>query len=221
MHKCNGRNDTLVLKVLVVLGHTISKHQPLVDNGPRRAGNRIVSRDSILMLRTQLVRSHFARHKQLALKGVIIGDVVTSSDEDLAVNGLCRLDAFAQDRRIDRHIAPPQNLEAFLLRGRLIGLLNSGMQARVTRHEQLRHAIVIGFRQCEAELLNFSRKEFMRQLNQNTGAVPRFGVGTHRATMFQIAKNFETVFDDFTTAFITDRTDHSDAAGIMLVCRVV
>ena len=75
--------------------------------------------------------------------------------------------------------------------------------------------------QIEAKLLDFGRKKFMGQLDQNPGAIPGLRIRANSAPMLEIAKNLQPVFDDLAAPLIADRADHANAAGVMLVGRVI
>ena len=92
---------------------------------------------------------------------------------------------------------------------------------RVARHKQVRNPVVIGRRKVKPERLRFSGKKFVGKLDQNTGTVTRLGIRPDRAPMFEIAENFQPVFDDLAARLVADRTDHPDSAGIVFVCSIV
>ncbi len=95
------------------------------------------------------------------------------------------------------------------------------MVGRITGQKQLRHAVMIGFGQFEAECVRFDAEEFMGQLDQDARAVTGLRVRAHGAAMLQIAENLQPVLDDLTATLIANRADHADAAGVMLAGRVV
>ena len=61
----------------------------------------------------------------------------------------------------------------------------------------------------------------MRGLHQNAGAVAHQRIGAHGAAVFEVLEDFETLFDHFMAGLVLDVGDHADAAGIMLVGRVI
>src|SRR6516164_4942115 len=61
----------------------------------------------------------------------------------------------------------------------------------------------------------------MRDLHQDAGAVAGARIGTHSATMFQIAENVERVRNDLMRLLALDIGDEADAAGILFQRDVV
>ena len=217
VNQCQRRDYALVLQVLVVFHDAVGEDEPLVYDGPRRTRHRVIAGGGLRVVGAHVVGRDLAGDIELALERVVVGDIRSARDEDLAMGRFRRLDAFAEHRRIHRHVAPPDDRKPFLLRGRFIGRRNGGPVRFVARHEQLSDAVMVGRRQVEAERFHLGGEKFMRQLYENPGAVARLGVGTDRTAVFEIAEYLEAVFDDLAAALVPDRADHADSAGIVLV----
>ena len=76
-------------------------------------------------------------------------------------------------------------------------------------------------RQLEAELGAFGRKEPVRDLRQHAAAVAELGVRAHRAAMVEVDQNLQALFEDVMRLAVLHVGDEADAAGIMLVGRIV
>ena len=84
--------------------------------------------------------------------------------------------------------------------------------------QRTRHRV--GGWQGEPQQFGLSRKKRMRDLDQNTGAVSREGIGTDRAAMFEVFENAQRVFDDAVRLSSLEVCDEPDAAGIDLARRI-
>ena len=73
----------------------------------------------------------------------------------------------------------------------------------------------------EAELLAFGRKEAVRNLDQDAAAVAQRRVRADRAAMVEIDQNLKTLFEDRMRLAVLHVGDEADAAGIMLLRRIV
>ena len=63
----------------------------------------------------------------------------------------------------------------------------------------------------------FAREEFVRNLNQNAGAVARFRIAAAGAAMRQVDEDLDALFDDVVRLLAFDIGDKTHAAGIVLV----
>ena len=61
----------------------------------------------------------------------------------------------------------------------------------------------------------------MRNLNQDARSVARFWIASAGATMGQVQKDLNTFFDDVVTFLTGNAGDEPDAAGVMLMRRMV
>ena len=144
-----------------------------------------------------------------------------SADEDLLHHRLDRLHALAEPGIVDRHVAPAEHRLA-LRRDDLfddIAHLLSGLA--VARHEELADRVMAGFRQLESELGAFRREERVRDLRQNAATVAKRGIGADRAAMVEIDQNLQALLEDVMRLSVLHVGDEADAAGIVLLRRIV
>ena len=96
-----------------------------------------------------------------------------------------------------------------------------GAQRRVLRHEPVADAVVAGRRQLDALLRHLLAEEAVRDLHQHAGAVAHQRVGADRAAMRQVLEHGEAVLDDLVRLHALHVGDEADAAGVVLVARIV
>ena len=127
----------------------------------------------------------------------------------------------ADGRSIDRRIAPAEDGEPFFARDALQNAL--ALQPLVLLHREKDHAnaVLAGFRQRETERGAFAREKFVRNLNQHTGAVAGFRIAAASAAVRQIDQNLNALEDDVVRFLAFDIGHKADAAGIVLVSRIV
>ena len=93
--------------------------------------------------------------------------------------------------------------------------------AGVARHEQIADAVVPGRRQRDAVLRQFLAEEAVGDLREQAGAVAHQRIGADRAAMRQVLEHGEAVADDLVRLDALHVGDEADAAGIVLVARIV
>ncbi len=89
------------------------------------------------------------------------------------------------------------------------------------RHEELADARNGLARELEAELGAFGREEPMRNLGQDAATVAERGIRAHRAAMVEIDQDLQTLFENVVRLAVLHVGDKADAAGIMLLGRIV
>ena len=97
------------------------------------------------------------------------------------------------------------------------------LQAALLLHGQERHAhaILAGGRQSEAQADALARKELVRDLDENAGAVAGFRIAAAGAAVGQVDEDFDALDDDVVRLPSFDMGDEPDSAGIMFVPGVV
>ena len=70
-------------------------------------------------------------------------------------------------------------------------------------------------------LAHSRRKELVRNLNQDAGAVAGFRIAAARAAMRQVDEDLNALGDDVVRRFAVDVGDKADTAGVVLVTRIV
>ena len=89
------------------------------------------------------------------------------------------------------------------------------------RQESHADAVGPGLGKSETELLAFAREELVRNLDQDAGAIAGFRIAAAGAAMGQIQQDLNSLANDVVTLVAADAGDKPDAAGIVLVRRVV
>jgi hypothetical protein len=76
-------------------------------------------------------------------------------------------------------------------------------------------------RELDADPVRFLAEEAVRDLNQDAGTVPSVRLASTGATMEEVDEDPQGLTDDRVRSLSPDVDDESDAAGVMLMCRVV
>jgi len=71
------------------------------------------------------------------------------------------------------------------------------------------------------KLAALMRKKYVRNLNQDAGAVTRLRVAARSAAMRQVDENFKTLADDLVAFFAANAGHQSHAAGIVLTAGMI
>ncbi len=162
-----------------------------------------------------------ADHEQLALEGINVAAVFATGDEHLADDRLNRLDAVAQNRVVGRHVAPAENALSF----RRNELVERGDGLRpallVARQKDEADRIGAGFGQIEPQRRRFLTNEPVRHLDQDAGAVAGEHVRSGRSAVAQIRQDLKALLDDLVTLAVLYIGHEADAAGVVLVARIV
>ena len=97
------------------------------------------------------------------------------------------------------------------------------MQAFVFLHWQECHADAVGAggREFEAQVTALAQKELMWDLEENAGAVSGFGVAATGSAMGQVEQDLNSLVYDVVTFVAANISYEADAAGVMLLRRVV
>ena len=104
-----------------------------------------------------------------------------------------------------------------MLNGILTGLPAFG----VAWQENHSNAVIARGWQFETELRTFLTVKFVRNLNQDTGAIAGLGIRTDSTAMGQIDQNLQPLLNDGMAFLAFDIGDETDAAGIMFVAAIV
>ncbi|MNV22303.1 hypothetical protein D3C71_1132700 [compost metagenome] len=91
----------------------------------------------------------------------------------------------------------------------------------IARQEEMTNGIFTGLRQRYALLCHFFTEETIRDLHKNTRAVTHQRVGTDSTAMRQVFQDEQAVLDDLVRLLALHIGNEADAAGIMLVARII
>ena len=218
MHQRQRGDHAFVVQVLVVLADLRRQQHALVDDCARRERGEI---ERLLALQRHLadpVLDLLADHEQLALEGILVGTLVTAADEHLADHRLGRQHAVTQSAVIDRDVTPAQ--QALPLEGdeALDDLLRLVPGLFVPWQEQHADGVLALRRQLESD---HPAKEPIRDLQQQPGPVSGARISADRTTMMKTLEYGQAMPNDRVTLLTLDMRDKPDAAGVVLVRRVV
>ena len=221
VHEGERALEALVLQVLVVgpeLGH---EHHALVDDGARGQADRVVARGALVLEIVDRVRDHLAHDEEAPLERVHVGEGLRAGDEDLLVHGLGGLDRLAELGVVDRHVAPAEQRQALVLDRLLDDLLGDLPPVLVARHEEVADAVLAGLRQGDADRRALLGEEPVRDLDQDAAAVAHHRIGADGAPVGKVPEDREPLLDDGVRLHVLHVGDEADAAGVLLVLRVV
>ncbi len=144
-----------------------------------------------------------------------------AAEEDLLDVRLRGARHAADGAALDRRIAPAQHGESFFLRDALEDAFAQQPLLRLHRQEHHADAVLAGGRKREAEAGAFAREELVRDLDQDAGAVAGFRIAAAGAAVRQVDQDLDALDDDVVGLVAVDVGDEANAAGIVLVSRVV
>ena len=78
-------------------------------------------------------------------------------------------------------------------------------------------AVLARLRQRESQRRAFARKKFVRDLDQDAGAVARFRIATASAAMRQVDQDLNALTDDVVRLFAVQIDHEADAASVVLI----
>ena len=202
-------HDALVAQVRVVARQLRCGQHSLVDDRARRqARDREVGQ----------VRSlhHAPDDVQPPLERVLVGHGLVGRHEQLGDPRRHRARRRAARALGHRHVAPAQHVLALVL-DRLLEQPH-GLSRVARRQEAHGHAVAAGGRQLEAKL---GAQERVRDLQQDAGAVTRVGVGALSPAVLHVLEREQGPADHLVGGRRTQVRHEGDAAGVVLVARVV
>ncbi len=118
------------------------------------------------------------------------------ADEDLPDDRLALLRGRADHGVVGRHVAPAEELLAFVADDLLEELLAALAVLRVLRQEDHADAVVAERRQVQAESRGFLLEEAVRHLHEDAGAVAGVGLAAAGAAVLQIVQDLQGLLDD-------------------------
>jgi hypothetical protein len=216
--------EARVLQVLVVGAHLVGQEHALVDDRARRQGDGVESLVGLAgRLGIDAARDHLAQDVETPLVVLVGLDRGIAADEDLPVHGFGGRDVrrLGQRRIVDRHVAEAEQRQAFGLRRLGDDVLDMGALGRVARHEQVPHRVMADGRQVDALRGHLLAEEAVRNLHEHARAVSHQRVGADGAAMRQVLEHGQAILDDLVRADVLHVGDEADAAGIVLLARIV
>ena len=221
MHQRNGRYQLRIQQIQEVSADLIGQQHALVNHGARRERWQVELLAVVELEFAYVVFGALTHHEQLTFKGVLIFQRFRTTDKDLTGHRLQITGGLRQDRGIHWHIAPAEEFKAFFMNNagqhRFTGLTTGNR----LRQEDIPHGIVTHGRQTQTLLGAFGAQEGIRQLDQYPGAIAEHGVITCSATVLEVFQDQQTLLDNLVTLLILNVRDKADAAGIVLVGRVI
>ena len=221
VHEREGALEARVLQVAVVAADLRDQHHALVDDGPGRQADRVVALGARILAVVDGVRDDLAGHEQAPLESLLVGDAFGPPDEDLPVQGLGRLDGFAEVAVVDRHVAPAEQDQALVGDRPLDRFAHQRETVRIARHEQMADSVMSRLRKGETERGAFLLQEAMRDLHEDAAAVAHLGIGADGAAVVEVPQDVEALRDDGVRFAVLHIDDEADPAGILLVVRIV
>jgi len=162
-----------------------------------------------------------AYHKQLAFERIVIRTIPAAADEYLAHDRLDLFDALAKAGTIHRHIAPAQQLLAFVRDLFFDDLLARCARSRIARQKQHPDAIFSGGRQLDLAPAHLISQKLIWYLQQDAGTVTGQRIGPHRTAMGQVFKYLQALQNHVMALFSLDMGHKAHAAGITLLAWIV
>ncbi len=200
----------------------------LVDQRARREADDIEELALDRVERVDGLLDALLDHVQRALEGrsAAAADSGPSAAVDLADENLLegRLDfarTRAERRVVGRHRAPSEQRLPLLGNDAGDDVLDGGALGGIARQKDQAGAVVAGGREGEAEFGLPGTEEAVRHLDEDAGAVARIGLRPAGAAVFEVAQQAQALLDDVVRLASAEVDHKADAAGVLLVLRVV
>ncbi len=214
-----------IAQIVVKRTDLCGEQQPLVHDGAAgKAGNiGLHQRGHVVLFRKarERVQRLLADDHQLAFEGCGIRICVLASDDALAHHRHGSDDRFSQTIERGGHIAPADHALAFLGNEFFQLFGHEAPRVVVLRQEALRDGIISDGRQVVPGLRRPSADQRIGDLQQDARAIAQQRIGTHRAAMVEIGKDFQAARDDIVRFLALDMRQHTDTAGVVFVTRIV
>jgi hypothetical protein len=201
-----------VLQVGVVAEQLRRRQHALVDDrAARQAGDDEVRARGLL--------GDPADHVELALERLrVAGQVLRGGDDELLDVGREVVGGDADVVLVDRDVAPADGALALLLDRADEELLELLAALRVLREKADGDAVVAEWRQPVAE---DALEQLVGHLEDHPRAVARVRVGPRGATVLEVLERVDGALDRLVGGDAVQPRDEGDAAGIVLVTRIV
>ncbi len=225
MHQRQGRHGQRVAQILVKAADLRRQQEPLVNHRAGRKGRHVElgqARQPVLRAeRHDAVQRLLADRQDFALKGVLIGQRRIGGDNRLA-NYRHRLDhPRAEPLRIGGHLAPAEQRLALDF-DEMLHMTDGELARRlVARQKAHRDRVMSERRQAQVSAFRPIAQQRIRHLDQAAGTVADQRIGADRAAMVEVDQDFQAARDDVVRFSPLDVGDETDAAGIVLVARIV
>ena len=225
MHQAERRLCQRIAEILIKALDLRGQQQALVDHGARGEGRHVELRQAgqlVLLLQVdQRVLGLLADGEDLALEGVLVGELGAAAHDRHADHRHALDHRLAQARRVGRHVAPAQELLALDLDEMLQALDRELPRRLVLRQEAKGDGVVAGRRQVDRRLARPVAQQGVGELNHAPCAIADQRVGADRAPVVEIDQDAEALAHDGMRLPALDVGHEADAAGVVLVARVV
>jgi hypothetical protein len=160
-----------------------------------------------------------ARQSQPVIRQVFIGS--SSDDQQAFERKLFVIRRWAERGLVDGHVAPSD--QALTGAEDLVfeDLLAAAAIVAIAGQEDQPHAVAAGLGQIDVSGLTRALEELVRHLQQDAGAVTGERIATARAAVHQVEQNIDALLDDIVRGLSLDVRNETDAAGVVLMARVV
>ena len=221
MHQAQRAHGIRIAQLLVELGDLRRQQQAFVDDGARRQ-RRNVEETLVGQIGLAAISDSARLRTTYSLRSSSSGDIPDAPPMKICSMYGCEARAMrpmASD--FHRRVAPAENREPLFARDPFQDSLGQQAVRRLHRQKHHAHAVFARRRQREAQLGALARKELVRNLNQDSGAVARFRIASARAAMSQVDEDLQSLDDDVMRLLALNIDHEADATGIVLVSWIV
>ena len=162
-----------------------------------------------------------ADHVEFALEVRVVPHTRPAADQHLRDVRLDRERAGPDQVIVGGDLPPAEEPLALLVDDRMQERAHAVALLRGARQEHEPAAVLLGRRQGNAQAAALATKERVRNLDQDAGAVAGVRLAAARAPVEQVDEDRERLADDRVRPAALDVDDEADAAGVVLVSRVV
>ena len=220
MNQRQRRHHPGVGEVGVELVDLIGEQQPLVDDRPRReradVGEGLPGEAEL----AELDLEPLADHEQLPFE-LVAGRLLPAADKRLPNHRLDLAGRGTDGAIVDRHRSPAEELLPFFLAKAGKERLGALLLFRFRWQEDVADGPVAGSGQADPGLRRDGVEKLLRHLDEDAGPVSGERITPASAAVGEVFKDLEPLTDDPVAAPAVHVDDKPDAAGIVLVGRIV
>ena len=209
-----GRVPQVGVEALDLMG----EQEPLVAEGARGEARDVELAD---LLPAKLDLDPLSDDEELALEGVARLDARAPLDEHLANHRKHPPGPLADRLGVVRHVAPAEHALPLLGTDPLEDLDRSGAPPVVGGEEHDPHAVIARFGEPNACLRGHPLQEPVRHLDEEARAVARVGVRAGGSPVGEVHEHLEPAGDDVVGLSTVDVADEADAAPVVLEAGIV
>ena len=225
MHQRDGRLRQRIAQIVIKAADIGGEQQTLVDHRARRKRRHVEIGDRrVLMLSRKLAQRILrllADGEQLALKRILIADILALRDDRLTDQRRLIEHGFAEALWRHRHIAPADQTLPFHLDEMFKAANDDVARGGIARQETHRHRILAKRGKIDPGFFRPVAQQRIGNLNQAACPVTHQRIGADGAAMVEVDQKLQPLRDDIVRFPALDVRDKADATGVVLAGSII